>query len=128
MAAVITLIFAGITTLITIGLIWTIIQKGIPEWIYELKNNWKCGDYLNAYWIGIFGFIVGIILVGGLGFGSFFLGSSACYQMGWIENSFFEQHQTSEPPVKRIRYDVDSNIDVHTDFVHDGKVIHQEQL
>ena len=128
MAAVITLILASIATLVTIGLIWTIIQKGIPEWIYELKNNWQCGDYLNAYWIGLFGVIMTIILVGGLSFGSFFLIDSACYQMGWINDSFFEQHKTSEPPAKRIRYDVDSDIDVHTDFVHEGKVIHQENL
>ena len=128
MAAVITLIFASIATLVTIGLIWTIIQKGIPEWIYELKNNWQCGDYLNAYWIGLLGVIMTIILVGGLSFGSFFLIDSACYQMGWTESSFFKQHEMSEPPAKHIRYDVDSDIDVHTDFVHEGKVIHQEQL
>ena len=128
MAAVITLIFASIATLVTIGLIWTIIQKGIPDWISELKSNWECGDYLNVYWIAVFGIMAITVLIGGLSFSSFFLGTSACYQMGWIEDSFSEQHKTSESPAKRIQYDVDSNIDVHTDFVHEGKVIHQEQL
>jgi hypothetical protein len=128
MIGVITLALAGIITLVTVGLIWTIIQKGIPEWTYELKNNWQCGDYLNAYWIGLFGIILAFILVGGLSFGSFFLIDSACYHMGWTEKSFFKQHDTYEPPAKHIRYDVDSKIDVHTDFVHEGKVIHQEQL
>jgi hypothetical protein len=128
MAAVITLILAGIATLVTVGLIWTIIQKGIPDWISELKSNWQCGDYLNAYWIAVFGIMTGTVLIGGLSFGSFFMADSACYQMGWTEKSFFQQHQSSEPPAKRIRYEVDSDINVHTDFVHDGRVIHQEQL
>ena len=125
---IIILILAVIVSLATIGIIWTLIQKGIPSWIYDLKYNWRHGDYLEMYWQGLFGIVLGITLIGGLTFASVVLINAFCHSIGWTDYCFFKHEQQSEPPAKHIRYDVDSDIDVHTDFVHEGKVIHQEQL